>query len=767
MGFFFPELYLADEPCIQYNGAFISRSRFEALGGSLTAKWYLSIRVTATGEKLGAYLTRQGLPIFAGRRPRNPRQRKRKSETQAGPAQPAAKAKPATTKPAPSPFAAAAATAAAAIVAGTGPAGPDAPPADGPQGGPERASCAADDGPITDTAADADLSEESDGEPDWLALAWRQHSNELDGLKSVGSGEAAAAAAAWAAAACTAAADADMQPSMAAAPAPAPSAAAAVQRPCTGGGSAGPGAAVPQSCAVEPPSAFSLQMFSSGCSSGGGVTGGPRLLSADSSSGFVGGRVSLPGRNSGSPTQPALLAGPLGSSEQGLLLSSGSLQTAQTLPWQPSRPLPASLSLSRQLSRHPSQQMEEPALRRPSISASVPFGVEGGAPCGLSGGAAALTRQPSRGDACTHGPGFSSSPAAAAGILPPGGARPYRRPPPPRLSQQGSFSDSVSCGVGWPTSPASPGAMGVGSAAGGLFGGGILMADLRARAAAAQAERTTEAPGSGPLLPAEAAMAPRRSSTGDRGTLAAPAAPFPASHAPAVASAVEHAPPPPVPAAAAPLAPAAAAVTTGGVHPHPHGGARHHSGGGSATVSTGACGGPGSPWGRAPCAVAAPLPQAPPPEPCAAYRGHPSACSQPPPQPAAQDSPALPAPGPFAPPHATAAQWAHRPAPCPAPYHVTQPGCEAQHEPSSGVVVVHHHHYHVVVVPPHHSNHPNHLNRPNHLHSAVLPSVAAAQRFSARSGSGGWDPAAMAPPSALPGGPYDRSSTTYDYVMYE
>ncbi|GLI70537.1 hypothetical protein VaNZ11_015453 [Volvox africanus] len=71
-GVFHPDRYLNGEDCIDYQGNFITRSKFEKLGGSLMAKWYRSIRVVTTDEPLGAWLTRRGLPVLKG----NPRNRR-------------------------------------------------------------------------------------------------------------------------------------------------------------------------------------------------------------------------------------------------------------------------------------------------------------------------------------------------------------------------------------------------------------------------------------------------------------------------------------------------------------------------------------------------------------------------------------------------------------------------------------------------------------------------------------------------------------------
>ncbi|EFJ46237.1 RegA-like protein RlsG [Volvox carteri f. nagariensis] len=65
-GIFHPDRYLSGEDCIDYQGNFITRSKFEKLGGSLMAKWYRSIRVVTTDEPLGTWLTRRGLPVLKG-----------------------------------------------------------------------------------------------------------------------------------------------------------------------------------------------------------------------------------------------------------------------------------------------------------------------------------------------------------------------------------------------------------------------------------------------------------------------------------------------------------------------------------------------------------------------------------------------------------------------------------------------------------------------------------------------------------------------------
>nr|ARO50071.1 RlsG [Yamagishiella unicocca] len=71
-GIFHPDRYLNGEDCIDYQGNFITRSKFERLGGSLMAKWHRSIRVVTTDEPLGSWLTRRGLPVLKG----NPRNRR-------------------------------------------------------------------------------------------------------------------------------------------------------------------------------------------------------------------------------------------------------------------------------------------------------------------------------------------------------------------------------------------------------------------------------------------------------------------------------------------------------------------------------------------------------------------------------------------------------------------------------------------------------------------------------------------------------------------
>ncbi|EFJ46168.1 RegA-like protein RlsE [Volvox carteri f. nagariensis] len=66
-GMFYPDRYMVGVDCILVDGMFVSRSRFEKLGGSLMAKWYRSIRVVDTAEPLGAWLERHNLPVFTGK----------------------------------------------------------------------------------------------------------------------------------------------------------------------------------------------------------------------------------------------------------------------------------------------------------------------------------------------------------------------------------------------------------------------------------------------------------------------------------------------------------------------------------------------------------------------------------------------------------------------------------------------------------------------------------------------------------------------------
>ncbi|GIL42243.1 hypothetical protein Vafri_276 [Volvox africanus] len=66
-GMFYPDRYMVGVDCILVEGTFVSRSRFEKLGGSLMAKWYRSIRVVETAEPLGTWLDRHGLPVFTGK----------------------------------------------------------------------------------------------------------------------------------------------------------------------------------------------------------------------------------------------------------------------------------------------------------------------------------------------------------------------------------------------------------------------------------------------------------------------------------------------------------------------------------------------------------------------------------------------------------------------------------------------------------------------------------------------------------------------------
>nr|ARO50068.1 RlsE [Yamagishiella unicocca] len=74
-GVFHPSRYMSGVDCILADGVFVSRSKFEKLGGSLMAKWYRSIRVIDTAEPLGLWLERHGLPVFTGKA----RQRRQRS----------------------------------------------------------------------------------------------------------------------------------------------------------------------------------------------------------------------------------------------------------------------------------------------------------------------------------------------------------------------------------------------------------------------------------------------------------------------------------------------------------------------------------------------------------------------------------------------------------------------------------------------------------------------------------------------------------------
>ncbi|PNH09782.1 hypothetical protein TSOC_003568 [Tetrabaena socialis] len=71
-GKFHVDRYLQGDECVEYQGAFVTRSAFEKLGGSLQAKWYRSIRVLRNDEPIGAWLQRHGLPLLKGQ-PRNSR----------------------------------------------------------------------------------------------------------------------------------------------------------------------------------------------------------------------------------------------------------------------------------------------------------------------------------------------------------------------------------------------------------------------------------------------------------------------------------------------------------------------------------------------------------------------------------------------------------------------------------------------------------------------------------------------------------------------
>ncbi|KXZ41109.1 hypothetical protein GPECTOR_788g9 [Gonium pectorale] len=64
-GIFHPDRYLQNQDCILFNNQFVSRSRFEKEGGSTTAKWHCSIKVSAAnGAAIGSWLQAQGLPVL-------------------------------------------------------------------------------------------------------------------------------------------------------------------------------------------------------------------------------------------------------------------------------------------------------------------------------------------------------------------------------------------------------------------------------------------------------------------------------------------------------------------------------------------------------------------------------------------------------------------------------------------------------------------------------------------------------------------------------
>nr|AIF73522.1 RlsA [Volvox ferrisii] len=67
-GIFDLHRYLAGRDCIQCGtgGGWMSRSQFEKVAGSVTAKWHRSIRVLPDLEPLGEWLERHGLPLTKG-----------------------------------------------------------------------------------------------------------------------------------------------------------------------------------------------------------------------------------------------------------------------------------------------------------------------------------------------------------------------------------------------------------------------------------------------------------------------------------------------------------------------------------------------------------------------------------------------------------------------------------------------------------------------------------------------------------------------------
>ncbi|KAG2483782.1 hypothetical protein HYH03_017378 [Edaphochlamys debaryana] len=66
VGVFHPAPYLEGGRCIELEGAMLTRSAFERVGGSNMAKWYRSIKVLPEGCTLGRWLTRHGLPVLKG-----------------------------------------------------------------------------------------------------------------------------------------------------------------------------------------------------------------------------------------------------------------------------------------------------------------------------------------------------------------------------------------------------------------------------------------------------------------------------------------------------------------------------------------------------------------------------------------------------------------------------------------------------------------------------------------------------------------------------